>query len=268
MRNALTCSLLCLALAGCSSESDVALSFAGVVNGEPAACGQDYAGVGTTSSTLTLTDFRLYVHDLRVVTEDGTEVPVELEQDGVWQYENVALLDFEDGNGCDAGTAETNTTIRGIAADGGPFTAVRFRLGVPFDLNHADVTLAPSPMNLMGMFWNWNGGYKFVRVDGRTTGLPDGYRIHLGSTGCDGDPMMGNVTMCANENRPDIELAMDPATGSIQVDLGALLSASDIDNDGGGMPGCMSGPTDPDCAPVFDGFGITGGNQRLFVAVD
>lgn len=264
MRNFCLASV-CLALVGCSNSSDVSLSFEGVVNGEPAACGQDYAGVGSSDSTWTLSDFRLYVHDVRVVTEDGTEVPVELEQDGVWQHEGVALLDFEDANGCDNGTAEMNTTIVGTAADGGPFTAVRFRLGVPFELNHADVTLAPSPLNLMGMFWNWNGGYKFFRAEGRTAGLPDGFRIHLGSTGCDGDPMMGNVTTCTNENRPEVELAIDPATGTIQVDVGALLANSDIEADAGGAPGCMSGPDDPECGAIFEGFGITG-TQRLFIA--
>ncbi len=257
--------LLVLALlgAGCSNSSDVNVEFVGMVGSEMAACGQTYAGIGTTSSDLTLTDFRLYVHDVRVVTMDGVEVPVTLEQDGVWQHEGVALLDFENGDGCEAGTAETHTSITGTAADGGPFRAVRFRLGVPFELNHADAATAPSPLNLTAMFWNWRGGYKFFRVDGRTTGQPMGYRIHLGSTACDGDDR-GNVTTCGNPNRPEIEVPIDPATGAVRVDVAALLSGSDVDSDQGDAPGCMSGVDDPDCGPIFEGFGIGGASQRLF----
>ena len=43
--------------------------------------------MSTSSTSLELSDFRLYVHDVRLVTEGGDEVPVTLEQDGVWQHE-------------------------------------------------------------------------------------------------------------------------------------------------------------------------------------
>lgn len=250
-------------LAACGGSTDVTLTFQGVVGGEPARCGGVYSGIGTTASELTLADFRLYVHDVRLVTEDGREVPVDLEQDGVWQYENVALLDFENADGCEAGTTETRTVVVGVADDPGPFAGVRFRLGVPFELNHADASTAPPPLNLTSLFWNWRGGYKFFRMDGRTTGQPMGYGVHLGSTACDGDAR-GNVTTCGNPNRPEIVLdGFDPEVGEIQVDLAALLSGSDVDSDLGGMPGCLSGVDDMDCAPIFEGFGITG-QQRLF----
>ena len=34
-------------------------------------------------------------------------------------------------------------------------------MGVPFESNHRDSTIAPSPLNITAMFWNWQGGYKF-----------------------------------------------------------------------------------------------------------
>jgi uncharacterized repeat protein (TIGR04052 family) len=261
--------LAALALAGCG-PTEIRIELAGLVGGKPARCGETYTGIGTTGSTLELLDYRLYVHDVRLVTADGREVPLELTNDGAWQYEGVALLDFENGDGCDSGTAATNTTLRGTTTEAGPFDGIRFRLGVPFELNHADASTAPPPLNFTSMFWSWNAGYKFLRVEGRTTGLPDGWRLHLGSMGCEGDGR-GNVTGCLHENRADVELeGFDPEQATIAVDLADLLETSDVDNDAGGSAGCMGSIDDPDCEPIFHALGLPFGGtpapgpQRLF----
>jgi uncharacterized repeat protein (TIGR04052 family) len=263
-----------LLLVACGGEREVTLQFQGLVGDEPAACGATYDGVGTTSTELTLADFRLYVHDVRVVDADGVEHAVALAQDGVWQLEDVALLDFEDGDGCPMGTAETNTTIRGTIPDGLEITGVRFVLGVPEARNHDDVTTAPSPLNQQSMYWNWNGGYKFFRVDASSTGQPDGFFVHLGSTGCEGDGR-GTVSGCAQDNRVEVELSgFDPDVNTVAVDVGALFAESDLDADQGGAPGCMAGFDDMDCQPIFHGFGLPfagtppSGEQRLFRVLD
>jgi len=265
MRNAFA--FFSLALAACG-QPEVTVRFEGLVNGEPAACGGTYEGVGTTGSTLELVDYRLYVHDVRLVTEDRREVPLTLTPDGAFQSERVALLDFEDG--CDNGTPATNDTIRGTVESDGPFTGIRFVLGVPADLNHADASTAPPPLNYTQMFWTWNAGYKFLRAEGRTTGLPEGWAFHLGSLGCMGDGR-GNVSGCMQANRALIELdGFDPESDTISVDLGRLLETSDLDNDEGGPPGCESGVTDPECVPLYHALGLpyrdtpAPGPQRLF----
>jgi len=261
-----------LVLTACEGDAtSVSIEMTGVVGGEAAACGETYAGIGTTGSDLELADFRLYVHDVRLLTAAGEEVPVTLTDDGVFQREGVAHLDFEDGTaGCENGNAQTNGTLDGTIEGEGPFTGIRFRLGVPFDLNHGDVSTSAPPLDRPGMFWNWNGGYKFLRIDGRTTGQPAGVQYHIGSTGCDGDGR-GNVSGCANDNRPEIELTgADPTTTPIIVDVAALLSESDLDGNLGGPPGCMSGVDDMDCVPVFHGLGLSfdgvdpSAPQRLF----
>ncbi len=82
-------------------------------------------------------------------------VVVALEQDGVWQHEDVALLDFENKAGaCANGTVELNTSVRGTVPAGTRSSGLRFKLGVPFALNHANAATAPSPLNLTAMFWN------------------------------------------------------------------------------------------------------------------
>ncbi len=59
-------------------------------------------------------DYRMYVHDMRLLTADGREVPLELIEDGTWQHRGVALLDFEHGSGCDSGTEPTNASVHGM----------------------------------------------------------------------------------------------------------------------------------------------------------
>ena len=220
---------------------------------------------------MTLGDFRLYVSDVRLVTDDGREVPLALTP-GDWQIEDVALLDFEDGSaGCESGTPGTNGVVVGtVPDDGATFTGVRFQLGVPEASNHLDVSTAEGPLGVGSMFWSWTGGYKFLRTEGRTTGLTDGFRVHIGSTGCTGDGR-GNVSGCVQSNRADVELSgLDPALDHIAVDLASLLSGSDMDHDQGGAPGCMASFDDPDCEPIFHALGLPfggtppAGAQRLF----
>jgi uncharacterized repeat protein (TIGR04052 family) len=271
MNRSITSIALLACLAGCE-RTEVSLAFEGLVGAEPARCGGSYAGIGLTGTNLELADLRLYIHDVRVVKADGTEVQVELTQ-GEWQYQNLALLDFEDGTtACEMGTAPLNTEVHGFANGSGPFTGVRFVLGVPFDLNHDDASTAPAPLNFTSMFWGWNGGYKFLRIDGRTTGQPDGFTVHIGSTGCEGDGR-GNIESCRQGNLVEVALDMDPMEDTIAVDVAALLSENDMDNDAGGPETCMSGFDDPDCEPIFHAVGLPfdgrdpAAPQRFFRAV-
>ncbi|MDB9527617.1 metallo-mystery pair system four-Cys motif protein [Oscillatoria sp. CS-180] len=153
-----------VAQAQATPQQTVSIQFAGMVGDQAFSCEESYM-LGTTETMMMPTDFRLYVSEVALIDTDGNAVMVELEQDGQWQYENVALLDFEDGTGtCANGTAETRTEVVGTVPEG-EYEGVRFTLGVPFDLNHADATLAASPLNLTAMWWNWQGGYKFLRAD-------------------------------------------------------------------------------------------------------
>jgi uncharacterized repeat protein (TIGR04052 family) len=119
------------------------------------------------------------------------------------------------------------------------------------------------------MFWNWQGGYKFIRLEGASTGLP-GVVLHLGSTGCTADAE-GAVTSCTHPNRPEVELDGADPYGSTPIvfDVAALYQGVDLDKNGGGPPGCMAGADDPDCAGVFANLGLPfsespGGDGRAF----
>lgn len=235
----------------------VTLAFEARVGDAAFDCAETYAGVGTTATTLTPQDLRFYVHDVRLVDDAGDEVPVTLDDTGL-QGDGLALLDFENGAGsCADGTAGLATEIKGTVEPDASYTGLRFTLGVPFEQNHANPATAAPPLDDTTMLWNWQGGYKFLKLDVASTGLATGFFVHIGSTACDGDPATGGVTACANENRAAIALDdYDPTADKTIVDVAALLAGSDLDADGGGAPGCMSGPTDPECPAIFERLGL------------
>lgn len=241
-------------LSGCDFQP-VILNFAAKVGDAAFACGQQYTGLGTRGSTFIPADLRLYLSDIRLIDADDRAMPVILDQDGVWQFENVVALDFEDGTPpCSLGTPQMNLTVKGRVAPG-EYNGVRFVLGLPFSLNHLDSATSQSPLNLSAMFWSWQGGRKFLRIDEAT----DLFRIHVGSTQCQATiPTRPPTAPCGRPNRGEVILRdFDPATQTIVADLAALLASSDLEtNQEETAPGCMSGFEDGDCGPLFQNLGI------------
>ncbi|WNG20759.1 MbnP family copper-binding protein [Cystobacter fuscus] len=260
----LACSLGCGTQGPEQKKLPVDISFEARVGARPFACGDTYTGLGTTATTFEPMDFRLFLHDVRLVSEDGTEVPVALTDDGVWQKDGALLLDFADKSGqCTNGTAATRTHLVGTVPEGN-YRGLRFKLGLPPSLNHQDVSIAPSPFNDISLFWSWRMGYLFTRIEGRTAGLRSGYFMHLGSTEC--PPLVPGQSYdeCTYPNRPEIFLegfVLDQ--GKVVLDLASLFEGSNLDvnaNVPNTAIGCMSQQEDPDCAPVFNRMGLAFGD--------
>jgi uncharacterized repeat protein (TIGR04052 family) len=257
------------------ADQPLTINFAAEMGGVPFTCAEGYDGIGSTSSTVEVADFRVFVTNARLIGADGAETPITLDQDGVWQLENVALLDFEDATGtCVNGTPAMNTTLRGTVP-AGAYTGLAFDIGVPFELNHGDPTLAPSPLNLTAMFWNWQGGYKFIKIELSSTGLPvthdanRGWALHLGSTGCASEARtVAPAAECANPNLVAVRFdGFDPAANTVVFDVAPVLAGANVDyNTPETSPGCMSFHNDDDCIPVMTHLGlpfrdITAGEQ-------
>ena len=255
-----------------AATQPVELRFLAEVNGQAFECGQSYKNIGTTRSTMTPNDFRMFVSQVQLMTAEGKTVPVQLVQDNTWQLEGIALLDFENGQGpCRNGTPPMNTVVRGTAP-AGQYTGVKFTVGIPFERNHGDPTVAPAPLSSTAMFWTWQGGYKFLKFDTATSGRPiqsakptadgggnaSGFSVHLGSTMCASPSRTQAPTACQNPNRIEVSFAdFDVKKNQVVVDMGRVLAGTNVDvNAPKTSPGCMSFPKDPDCPSIMNTMGL------------
>lgn len=242
---------------GADGTQAVTIPFRATVGGEPFACGTTFAGVGTTSETIDPLDFRLYVYDVALLDASGASTPVDLEQDREWQYENVALLDFEDGTGsCATGSPNRNDQIVGTAPEG-DYTGVSFMVGIPPELNHIDAATAPAPLNDTGLWWAWTSGYKFARIDVATTVNPS-FFFHLGATDCTADDA-GDYS-CMLDNVAPVTLDLDLTANVVAIDLLDFYADNDlnaeVDYVTDFVSGCMAFPGDPECDGLMPKFGL------------
>ena len=235
----------------------VVIRFRASVGDQAFNCAETYRSIGTTGSSVRVTDFRFFVSNVRLLDDLDKESQVSLSNDGRWQNDKVALVAFENGEG-KCGEDEINREVKGTVTEG-TYVGLRFTLGVPALHNHVDPATAPSPLNLTRMFWSWNAGYKFLRLEMNTTGQPKGYVLHLGSTDCRAAiPNDPSTTQCSFENRPEIFLPQfNSSSNVVNVDLKALYDGVNVDvNQEQTGVGCMSAQRDSDCAGVFKNLGL------------
>jgi uncharacterized repeat protein (TIGR04052 family) len=261
-------------------KEKISIAFTAKVGGLPFSCHETYSDIGLSHSKVKMSDLRFYVSNVELVSTSGEAVPLELDQDGIWQYKNLALLDFEDGTGsCLNGNAGMHKEVTGSVA-AGEYTGLRFTLGVPFELDHVDAASAPSPLNMTAMFWSWQSGYKFLRAelttadssqkseDGMSQNMtPDakgkprshGFAMHLGSTGCASESANADPNQeCMHPNRPLIVFeTFHATTDAVEFDLARLFQGVDVGPEPSGLGGgCMSFPSKDTCVPIMRALGL------------
>ena len=170
---------------------------------------------------------RFFVADLAMIDGQGNATPVTLDA-GPWQNEVAALVAL--------GGQTKNPVVSGRVPPG-DYAAIEFLLGIPFDRNHGNPLLASPPLNVASMFWSWQGGYKFMRID-----IANDWSFHLGSTGCvSASAVRPPSTPCRQPNAARIRLASEtPYAGTIVVDLDVLLAHIDT----AGEANCMAAYAD------------------------
>ncbi len=218
--------------------------------------GNELIACSLAAADMRLSDLRLFVYDFHLTSATGDEVALTLDDRPPWQGEQVAMLDFEDGTGsCRNGSAATNATVHARVAPG-EYTGLRFRIGVPEALNHADPLQAQAPLNHTSMHWHWLTGYKFLRAGFARTDINEDvatFWIHLGSTRCAGSA--SDPQGCRNSNRPEILLpGFIPGESMVEIDLAPLAAATKLDK--GMSADCSSGPAEPSCERPFAIFGL------------
>jgi len=163
-----------------------------------------------------LGDLRFYVHDIELIDDQG-RVETWRPMPSAWQHERVALVDLA-GNS----TLQSNRMLSGYLPDRN-FVALRFSLGVPFELNHANPLTAPTPLNRGDLFWTWQSGYKFLRLDWVARNKQ--WSFHLGSTGCSSaSSLRPPSAACAQPNVVRVELKpFDPRKQHVRVRFENLI---------------------------------------------
>ena len=237
-------------------EQDISIPFMIHAGSTHLLCGVEMTQLGSTNESGFVKDFRLFVHDVKLIDENGDIYPLELSKNN-WQTQNVALLSFADKENCPdiAGeTLETNLQVAGkfSAPKNALIKKLSFKVGVPFALNHEDPTKAESPLNIPSMAWNWQGGYKHMRVEAIIN--EQAFLFHLGSIGCDGDPLSGGTTACAHNNRPKILVDhYDIDLSAVEIDFRSLVE--NINVSAGGSCHSAAGQA-AICKGIFDSLGL------------
>ncbi len=272
---ALAVSGACQAAAPAKQQA-VAIAFGLMADGKEAGCGAPLGNLGSGRVETKLHDARFYVYGVKLIDAKGVRTLVALAQND-WQYADLALLDFKDARGGNAPCSETNPAKNTVVTGTAPaqaYVGLEFSVGVPVEgqadgktvsLNHSAMETAPPPLDIAAMAWNWQAGRRFTLIEVDPTPFvtkADGskaktWMVHLGSSGCKGNPATGEIVSCAHENRFTVTLErFDPKTQRVNFDLTALFKDSDLLNDKGGAVGCMSAPDDPECPAIFKALGL------------
>ena len=266
--------LLFFPLLGCGSDSskttstqNINVTFSSLVDGKNINCATILTNLGQSKASASIKDFRFYLSDMTLIGTDKKEYPITLEENE-WQTKNVALIDFQDKADECAGEAKLQRLfVNGTVSSAIDFEGIRFAVGLPPDLNHIDIATVKGPLSVASLYWSWQSGYKFMRLDIAPSGgitrpstptySASTFNFHLGSTNCSGEPESGEVVTCERVNRPIIELSnYSPAKNTINLNYAALIDSLNVKLDEQDSPGCMSGSTDPECKAFFKGLGL------------
>lgn len=262
--------------AGIAADQPVSINFGLTVAGKSVGCGAPLSGLGSGHVNASLNDARFYVYDVTLVGADGKRTPVRLDRND-WQYGGAVLLDFKDARGgkqpCSDTQPAKNTAVTG-SLPAGEYVGLEFGVGLPVEgeqdgvkvsLNHSNIDTAPPPLDIAAMNWSWQAGRRFLVIEvnpagglKRVDGTPARtWMVHLGSTGCKGNPATGEIVSCARLNRFTVAFdRFDAQKDIVEIDLADLFKTSDLSVDKGEAIGCMSNPVDPECIAIFAAFGL------------
>lgn len=201
-----------------------------------------------------LSQFQFYLSNPSVVI-NGETYPLSFVE-RPWQQKNIALL----GEVCGYSSqwllefepidiALTDATLN-------------FTLGVPFELNHLDPMTQQSPLNQSDMFWTWQLGHKFLRLDLQSSQA--GWSFHLGSIGCSApSPLRAPSIPCLQPNTVSVSINNISGNDNLVLDIAPLLSIVTL----GENNQCMSFAKDKSCQLLLPAVGVNSQSSIFRVAL-
>jgi len=254
-----------------TSKTELSIPFAARSGTTDIACDTALPALGSNSVEGQIKYFAYYIHDIELLDNNGSVINSTL-TDNAFQDpdEKVVFLQYQNKDTTCSGDAQTTYKQVSLSLNRDQVSAVaslRFKIGVPFEINHADPANAKSIYTSADYKWGWQNGRKFVRLDVKPAGgvfdgngvsKGDTRHFHLGSTGCEADAN-GKVTSCSNPNRPTIQLdnfSLNDSPKTVILNYQNLVANVAFNQDTGGQVGCMSGATDPECPDMFSALGL------------
>lgn len=201
------------------------------------------------NTTWAIDNFALYVSN-PAVRIDGKWQSVSFTENE-WQTGKVALLKYHPSCGKKkAGNTQLQIDVSEKLMQ--LATNLRFTIGLPFEENHANPLTQPSPLNDSSMFWSWQAGHKFMRLDIHNAEQPSQtWSYHLGSVGCESESAMRPPEKaCKFTNRVEMILPMTQLDWELDLALSVPVMLSQVN-----LPeteGCMfESPENPVCGRLL-----------------
>jgi len=200
-----------------------------------------------STSSWQLNQVWFYLSELSINTSQGWQaLPLKGTQ---WQQHNIALL----GQHCSQ-HGSRNWQIQLASPMPKHHTGeLRFSLGLPWQKNHQNPLTAKGIFANSNMFWSWQQGYKFFRLDLRNEQQGISWAFHLGATGCRSpSAVRAPQQACTQPNKPLITLTNVDGDQTIALDLNRLLAKVTLAQDSR----CLSLPTQSSCARLLTNLGL------------
>ncbi|MBX2992670.1 MAG: hypothetical protein KF749_16065 [Bacteroidetes bacterium] len=139
--------------------------------------------MNANADSVWFTTLKFYLSETALVDTMGRLVPLEspshTHKIAHEETPNIWMVDFS------TATFSANGYVSVIVkGKPGKYRGIKFSVGVPYELNHRDVSTQLPPLGPnSGMYWSWNPGYIFHMMEGKvdSAGMPVNFLYHLGT---------------------------------------------------------------------------------------
>lgn len=231
--------MIILSIVACSErEKHSSITFSPTLENQAFQCDKEYV---LDNDQWKLSQFYFYISQVSLQDTQGNWQSHSLKNTPL-QSRNVALL----GQSC-RDTQKGNWQLLFeeplVLSD---FKKIKFSLGIPFELNHLNPLTQESPLNDSTMFWVWQTGHKFIRLE--MDSERDDWVFHLGSTGCKSPSVMRSPSKaCLYPNLYSFEVEISE-THPLIFDLSILTQGFSLSS----KASCQSEHENTYCQSIFN----------------
>jgi uncharacterized repeat protein (TIGR04052 family) len=250
----LVAALVATIIIGCepSNESGKSQSFTFklALNNKLLTCADLTNGVLLQGQYWQIDTLKFFVHQLVLVQNQHNELVELIPSD--WQTNRVALLSLEPGLCAEveeqADEVKNQALYFKSTSMAKTSSSIRLTIGVPFEENHKNPLIQPSPLNLPIMFWSWQLGHKFLRWD--MTRVGSSWSYHLGSIGCESaSSVRAPKSPCIEPNTVSLELNKpNNDNNTIWIHLDRVIEGLDLNDSSSCV---LHGTTESSCATLI-----------------